>query len=220
MVRTGPSDAGESDPDRVPGDEDDGATTTSRYRNRWPRSATGRPAGPPSRRAPTAPLDHRIGNRLRHTWGVERAFSAPTEADQAHLYEVIADLGTYPNWLDLVSSVEPVDPSPADPAEMAWSITLRARIGPLARSKRLRMVRTVADGEQVRFERQELDGRQHSTWVLAARVGPADRAPWRSTVTLDLHYGGSLWSGLLDAVLQSAADDATERLQAYVTAPA
>lgn len=150
---------------------------------------------------------------------MERAFSAPTEAEPAHLYEVIADLGTYPDWLELVSSAEPTEPSAADPDELAWSITLRARIGPLARSKRLRMVRTVADGSQVRFERQELDGRQHSTWVLAARVDPAD-SPWRSAVTLDLHYGGSLWSGLLDGVLQSAVDDATERLQASVADPA
>ena len=39
-----------------------------------------------------------------------------------------------------------------------WDAELRARLGPLARSKRLRMVRTVHDSQRrvVRFERQEL----------------------------------------------------------------
>ncbi len=151
---------------------------------------------------------------------MERAFSAPTEADQEHLYRVVSDLGTYPDWLGLVQRAEPADPDPARPDEPAWSVTLRARIGPLARSKRLRMVRTVSDGHTVRFERRELDGRQHSSWILTAEVGGADADPWRSQVSLDLRYGGALWSGLLDAVLQSAADDAAERLQAYVAAPA
>ena len=149
---------------------------------------------------------------------MERAFSAPTVADQEQLYAVMADLATYPSWLELVDRAEPA-PSPddgADPAEPAWTVTLRARIGPLARSKRLRMVRTVDDGRLVRFERRELDGRDHSDWTLSAEVEAVDEEPWRSRVRLELAYGGSLWSGLLDGVLQSAADDATDRLQAYV----
>lgn len=157
-------------------------------------------------------------------WGtlgaVDQAFSAPTEADQGRLYRVVADLGTYPEWLELVHRAEPTAPAANHPNEVAWSVTLRARLGPLARSKRLRMVRTVDDGRTVRFERRELDGRQHSNWVLSAEVDPRDDAPWRSQVTVDLRYGGSLWSGLLDAVLQRAAEDATDRLQAYVAGPA
>jgi hypothetical protein len=143
---------------------------------------------------------------------VERAFSAPTGADQAELYRVVSDLGTYPDWLELVHRVEP---DPTD--EPAHLVTLRARIGPFARSKRLRMVRTVADGSRVRFERRELDGRDHSAWILSAEVGPRHDEPYRSEVTIDLRYEGSLWSGLLDGILQSAADDATERLQSYLT---
>lgn len=173
---------------------------------------------------------------MGHTWVVERVFSAPTEADQDQLYRVVADLGTYPEWLTLVHQAQPSGTGPDDPGEPAWSITLRARVGPLARSKRLRMVRTVDDGRRVRFERQELDGREHSAWTLSATVGPppdpaggADTAPndvgggddrsrWQSQVTLELRYAGSLWSGLLDPVLQSAADDATARLQSYLAA--
>ncbi len=157
-------------------------------------------------------------------WGtlgfVEQAFSAPTEADHDHLYRVVADLGTYPDWLEVVNQAEPAVPAPDRPDEVAWTITLRAQLGPLARSKRLRMVRTVDDGRTVRFERRELDDRQHSSWVLSAEVSPLGEGSWRSQVTVDLRYGGSLWSGLLDAVLEHAAEDATERLQAYVAAPA
>jgi hypothetical protein len=162
---------------------------------------------------------------------VERDFSAPTEADPEQLYRVVADLGTYADWLDLVSRVEPAEADPGDDGQPAWSVTLRARIGPLSRSKRLRMVRTVDDGRSVRFERREVDGRDHSSWVLSANVealdgnvdgntdGPGNGdGAWRSRVDLDLQYSGSLWSGLLDGVLQAAADDATERLQAYVEA--
>ena len=162
----------------------------------------------------------RVRGRRWHTWAVERAFSAPTVAPQDRLYAVMADLATYPNWLDLVHRAEPAPTASSqgdgDQAPPAWTVTLRARIGPLARSKRLRMVRTVDDGRLVRFERRELDGRQHSDWTLSAWVDHLEDEPWRSEVRLDLTYGGSLWSGLLEGVLEAAAGDATERLQAYV----
>ncbi len=187
--------------------------------------ASGEPHGHGSGGGPGDRLSGRgglAGSSLR--WGtlglVEQAFSAPTEADQDHLYRVVADLGTYPDWLEVVNQAEPAVPAPDRPDEVAWTITLRAQLGPLARSKRLRMVRTVDDGQIVRFERRELDDRQHSSWVLSAEVRPLSEGSWRSQVTVDLRYGGSLWSGLLDAVLQHAAADATERLQAYVAAPA
>lgn len=152
---------------------------------------------------------------------MKRAFSAPTVADQADLYRVVADLATYPEWLGLVHRVEPDTGDPTgDPDGPAYHVTLRARIGPLARSKRLRMVRTVHDGTRVRFERRELDGRNHSAWVLSAEVGPRHDDLYRSEVAIDLRYDGSLWSALLDGVLGAAADDATERLQIYVTARA
>ena len=151
---------------------------------------------------------------------MERAFSAPTEAPPHDLYRVVADLATYPHWLVIVDTAEAIDPTgDGGGDEPAWMVTLRARIGPFARSKRLRMVRTVDDGRRVHFERREIDGRDHSSWTLAAEVHPLDDERHRSEVHLDLRYGGALWSGLLDGVLQSAADEATERLQAYVSSP-
>lgn len=152
---------------------------------------------------------------------MERAFSAPTDAEPGELYRVVSDLGTYPDWLVLVDRAEPIasGDGTTDDGGPAWMVTLRARIGPLARSKRLRMVRTVDDGSLVRFERREVDDRVHSPWTLAAEVQPLDGGRHRSEVRVDLRYGGSLWTGLLEGVLRSAADEATERLQAYVSTP-
>src|SRR5690606_21973377 len=100
-----------------------------------------------------------------------------------------------------------------------WFVTLRGRIGPLARSKRLRMVRTVhqppeagAEGRAV-FERREVDGRDHSAWVLTATVhGDAGGSELR----MDLHYGGSLWVPLLDRLLTSEIESSRARLRALV----
>ena len=75
--------------------------------------------------------------------------------------DALADLGTYPAWLGLVTAAEP-------DGDNTWVVTLRARLGPLARSKRLRMVRTERSADSVRFERREVDGRDHSEWVLSA----------------------------------------------------
>ena len=87
---------------------------------------------------------------------------APRDAVRA----VVADLGTYPSWLDIVPRAEPDD----DPSGAAWSIDLRGQVGPLRRAKRLRMVRTLDEPTSVRFERRELDGRAHSVWMLDASI--------------------------------------------------
>lgn len=124
----------------------------------------------------------------------------------------LADLGTYPAWLSIVSAAEPIADETA-----TWDVTLRARLGPLARSKRLRMTRTMLDDEQVRFERNEVDGRDHAEWVLTARVDPADRGG--SDVTVDLHYGGSLWSTPLEMALASVEGSAADGLDAHLADP-
>lgn len=143
---------------------------------------------------------------------VHQSFSAKTEATPGDLYDVVSDLSTYPAWLDLVDVAE--EQSEPD----TWLVTLKARVGPFSRSKRLRMVRTVHldDEATVRFERAEIDGKAHSAWVLAAGVSAIDDGPFRSEVLVALSYDGSMWSGLLDGVLGSAADRATRQLQDYV----
>jgi hypothetical protein len=136
---------------------------------------------------------------------ITASLEAPCSA--AQLFELVDDLSTYPQWNGLVHSAlaEPGD-------EAAWDVELRARLGPLARSKRLRMVRTVRDAEQfaVTFERDQADGRNHSPWVLAAVI--VEHAGL-STLTMHLHYGGSLWTGgALERVLAEQITSGRERL--------
>ena len=149
------------------------------------------------------------------TEGVHRTATTVTSAGVADLFAIVADLETYPRWMDLVTRTESAEPDPGDDGP-AWLVTLRARVGPFARSKRLRMVRTVHEPtDRVRFERREVDGRQHSSWVLDTTV---DGDPAGSRVTMSLRYDGSMWSGLLDAVLGSQIETAIPRLQGHVEA--
>ena len=120
----------------------------------------------------------------------------------------LADLGTYPEWLTLVTSAEP-------DGDDTWLVTLRARLGPLARSKRLRMVRTELDETSVKFTRAETDGRNHAEWILTAGLEPI--GPTTSEVKVHLHYGGALWSAPLEIVLASFEGSAADRLGTYLS---
>ena len=97
----------------------------------------------------------------------------------------------------------------------AWRIDLRGRIGPLARSKRLRMVRTRHDPPTTAvFERRELDGQEHSAWVLRAEVLPEGDAG--AKLVMRLHYGGRLWEPLVERLLRDEIDASRERLLALL----
>lgn len=162
-------------------------------------------------------------------------FGADAPGDAATLFELVADLTTYPRWLELVHRVQPTDPDAGDGGP-AFLVDLRARLGPFARSKRLRMVRVEhqPDG-RVRFARRELDGRQHADWELTALVraldgsargvddGTGDGAgdgtgAARSHVDVHLHYGGQLWAAPLELALASHVQRAVPRLQALAAA--
>jgi hypothetical protein len=120
------------------------------------------------------------------------------------VFALVDDLGRYPEWMDLVHLVSLSDSADGSPA---WDVELRAKVGPLARSKRLRMVRTVHEPpRRVVFERAEVDGRQHSPWVLQSVLEPVDDGSVELAMTLS--YGGSLWTG---AVLERVLDDHVER---------
>lgn len=134
------------------------------------------------------------------------------------LFEWVGSLDTYDRWLEIVPRTAPADAAPADPGP-AWYVTLRGRLGPLARSKRLRMARTEhraptagAPGRAV-FERRETDGRDHATWRLVAQVEPTEEG---SRLVMDLHYGGSLWVPLLDRLLTGEIEASRARLRALV----
>lgn len=133
------------------------------------------------------------------------SLEAPCAAEM--LFGLVDDLSTYPLWNGLVHSAERL----SDEVPM-WNVELRARLGVLARSKRLRMERTVVDAEAftVTFERCEADGRNHSPWVLRAAIVEHDGV---STLTMHLHYGGALWTGgMLERVLADQITSGRERL--------
>ena len=118
---------------------------------------------------------------------------------------MIDDLGRYPEWMDLVYGVTETGPSPT--GERVWDVELRAQVGPLARSKRLRMVRTVHEpSRRVVFERREVDGRRHSPWILESTLDVVTTDSVELTMVLT--YGGNLWTG---AVLERVLDDHVER---------
>jgi Polyketide cyclase / dehydrase and lipid transport len=131
------------------------------------------------------------------------------------LFGWVDDLAHYPEWLDIVPRATPVDAREGDPGP-AWSVDLRGRLGPFARSKRLRMVRTVHEPPmRVRFERLEHDGRRHSPWVLEAGIAPDGAA---SRLTMRLHYGGSLVGPLVERLLADEIRQSKPRLLALVDA--
>lgn len=147
---------------------------------------------------------------------MDRRISATVSASPAETIAALADLSTYPSWLSLVHGAEPSSD------DDVWDVTLRARLGPLARSKRLRMRRTHLDDTSVRFERDEVDGRDHAAWKLEATVSPTDPAGDNrgggSDVVVHLHYSGALWSTPLEIALASFEGSAADRLDSYLSA--
>jgi hypothetical protein len=127
------------------------------------------------------------------------------------LFAWIDDLSVYPSWMGLVHRAVPVEPRDGRPR---WDVELRARIGPFARSKRLIMARTVCEPDtEVVFERDQNDGRRHSVWRLAAHVIPPPVEAAGSKLVMELHYGGSLWTGgLAERVLHDEITSSRDRL--------
>jgi carbon monoxide dehydrogenase subunit G len=127
----------------------------------------------------------------------------------------LVDLSGYPQWMPMIHSIARDD----DEGETAWSVELRAKVGPFARSKRLRMVRTVneqsTDAASLVFERKERGGTSHSVWRMGVNVKSLGES---TDVSIDLEYGGALWTaGVLDRVLAGNIDAGKERFVRLVT---
>jgi hypothetical protein len=139
---------------------------------------------------------------------VNAALLAPCTPDELFIW--VDDLSRYPDWLEIVPRAVPVEPHPDDPGP-AWSVDLRGQLGPFARSKRLRMVRTIHEPPNVvQFERIEHDGREHSTWILRAEVAESEEAA--SDLTMHLHYGGGLGGPLVEKLLAEEINRSRPRL--------
>ena len=116
----------------------------------------------------------------------------------------------HPAWTDLVTRAEPVTPD--EGPSPAWEVDLRGQVGRLARSKRLRMVRTrhVAS-EVVVFERREGRG-DHGDWRLRVDVEPEPDGGSSVRVTFD--YGGGLWGPVIERLLRDGIRRSKPRLAA------
>jgi hypothetical protein len=129
------------------------------------------------------------------------------ELEAPHPPEVVfpwvAELDRYPAWLEIV-------PKAVTDGADAWLVDLRGRLGPLARRKRIRMARTALDAPRsVRFDRAELDGREHAAWVLEASVAPTAEG---SHLIVRLHYGGGLFAPVLERLLAEEIERSRQRL--------
>ncbi len=138
----------------------------------------------------------------------------PCSAERA--FTEVATLEGYPAWLGIVQAVAPAVSGATDGGP-AWWVDLGARLGPVRRAKRVRMVRTVCESPVVvRFDRCETDGREHSPWVLGAEVVPRAEGDGVEIV-MHLHYGGARWLPLLDMALAGEVRRAGSRLHERVT---
>jgi len=154
-----------------------------------------------------------------HNGGVELTATLDAPCSPEALFAEVESLDTYPEWLSIVPRAER-DPDIDPDGAQAWLVELRGRIGPLARSKRLRMVRVACEPPRVvRFERRELDGRAHSPWVLDAEVTPLG-AGEGSRLTMHLRYGGSFGGAMLERLLRDEVAASRPRLRARVLARA
>jgi len=136
------------------------------------------------------------------------------ECEPAHLFSFVEDLTRYPQWLGIVHRVQATAPIGADLGP-AWLVDLRGRLGPLARSKRVRMVRTDhAPGALAVFERLEEGDRSHSRWDLRSEVTSAASG---SRLVMELRYGGGLWAPGLERLLRDEIERSRLRLVALAT---
>lgn len=139
-----------------------------------------------------------------------------TPAAPSRVLALVDDLGVYPQWMPLVHRAEPVV-GVAD----AWNVELRAKVGPFARSKKLRMVRSAyehtegaerGDVARIVFERRETDQRQHAMWRLTATVTAANSAVGGAELVMRLHYDGRLFVSVVEAILRQNIDAGRVRL--------
>lgn len=125
------------------------------------------------------------------------AVVVPAEAER--VFAFVADLAEYPRWLPLVHAAMP-------DGDAAWTVEIRARVGPFARSKQLRMARTeLVPGSTVTFERAEVDGREHARWALRCDLATVADG---TLVTMHLAYDGRLWTG---GILERVLDEEVRR---------
>lgn len=143
---------------------------------------------------------------------IEVAHELPASPEDVLVW--VCELDRYPRWTKLLHRVD-AEPVPQG-SPRSWQVELRGKIGPFARSKRLRMVEVPqASAHRLRFERQERDGVEHGVWKLDVRVDPVDGGKGTKLVAV-FEYEGRLWSGAVERILRDEIESSKERLTALV----
>ena len=137
---------------------------------------------------------------------MEQTINLKLQTSSDIVFEVVSDLETYPDWLDIVENV-------LAESNDAWFVTLTAKIGPIKRSKKLRMIRTVEDNT-VNFIRQETHDREFSIWEMTSTVTELSESS--SNLLIELNYSGAYWSSLLDALFEAKKPGIEKSLKNYL----
>lgn len=141
---------------------------------------------------------------------MQTELAVDVNASPERVFDYLCDLG---NYRELIPIIHIITPS-IDQGERVWDVELRAKVGPFARSKRLRMVRSHCEPHsQIVFNRAESDNREHAPWVLSVEVLPGSVG---SKAKINLEYGGRLWTaGILERILRENIEEGTRRLQQH-----
>lgn len=128
-----------------------------------------------------------------------------------NVFTALRDLETYTEWLSFIDSIEKVEIQGED---QSWIVVLRSQLGPFARMKKLRMVKSSEHlGRSVCFSRSEVDAKEHSSWDLEVSCSSLDDA--NTKVALTVSYGGKFWSRPLETAFNSHVEEAKTRLRLY-----
>ena len=138
---------------------------------------------------------------------MKTAVSVSLGSSVERVFDYLCDLNSYSEIIPLVHEVVPSVAA----GERVWDVELRAKVGPFARSKRLRMTRSVCEPyERIVFVRDESDGRDHADWTLTVNV---DGAQSMCNLEIILEYGGRLWTaGVMERILHENIEEGTRRL--------
>jgi len=127
--------------------------------------------------------------------------------DATLLRSILRDLSEFQPLVSIIDVVRPE-------SDAVWSVDLRADLGPIRRSKRLRMARVSADDEgTLVFERQELDNRRHASWRLTIEIQPVANG---SGVEIILDYDGRVPLGVLEGLVAEEIVAASQRLESII----
>ena len=161
-------------------------------------------------------------SRTAARWHTEPTVDVTAELDAdcppEVLFEWVDDLGRYPSWLDIVPRAEP---GRGHGRAAGLAVDLRGRLGPLARSKRLRMVRTVHEPPSTAvFERRSSTAGPTRPGCCAPRSRRSTPVPRRGPQPADDApplRRRALWGPVLERVLGDEIERSRPRLLRRIT---